>query len=214
MTGARGAAPAALLVLLLASLPAVAGCTGDRAGGAGRAGDPEPAAADSPLAGCAGLTEPPPAAAMGTGGDPAANSGGEPLPGLALPCLTGGEPFPLAELRGPAVVNLWASWCFPCREELPELQRFADQAGGAVHVLGVVTEDRPAAAAALATDLGLRFPAVTDREGRLQAALGAVGLPVTAFVDATGRVRHVHRGGALDQPALARLVREQLGVGT
>jgi thiol-disulfide isomerase/thioredoxin len=209
MTATRTAAAAVLLVLLATA----AGCRG------GGAAADRPAGPPSPLADCAGLTAPPPAgqASAGPGRPPPTppvppDPAARPLPALALPCFTGGEPFPLAELRGPAVVNLWASWCGPCRKELPALQRFADQAAGRVHVLGVVTGDRPPAAAALATDLGIRFPALTDPDRRLQAELGAFGLPVTVFVDAAGRVRHVH-AGALDRPALAALVREQLGAG-
>lgn len=218
---------AALVAGLVAGLAAAGGCADG--GGDRPAGGPALAELSSPLAACDQLAEPPGGAgpsAEPTGGagppggagpsagaDPPAGPGGDPLLELSLPCLTGGEPFRLADLRGPAVVNLWASWCLPCREELPELQRYADQQAGRVHVLGVVTEDDPERAAALATDLRLRFPAVADREGRLRAALAAIGLPVTLLVDSAGRVRHVHRTGALDEPAVARLARDHLGVG-
>lgn len=192
MTRVRPPVVAALLGLALA----VAGCQG---GGDG------PDVTASPLADCQGLTEPPGEAV------PAAGSG-EPLPDLTLPCFTGGEPFRLADLRGPAVVNLWASWCAPCREELPALQRYADQTAGRVHVLGVVTKDpRPAAAAELATDLGVRFPALEDQPGRLRAEVAGTGLPVTLLVDAAGQLRYVHPG-PLDGSTLARLVTEHLGV--
>jgi cytochrome c biogenesis protein CcmG, thiol:disulfide interchange protein DsbE len=174
----------------------LAGC-----GGGGEAGDDR---VSSPLADCTGLTEPL--------GDPVPAAGGEPLPELALPCFTGGEPFRLPELRGPAIVNLWASWCGPCREELPVLQRYADRAGGEAHVLGVVTEDRPAAAASLAEDLGITFPALDDPDGLVRAELAAVGLPVTLFVDPAGQVRYVHLGVPLDERALAELVTEHFGV--
>jgi thiol-disulfide isomerase/thioredoxin len=191
----------AVVALLAGLVVAAGGCQDHR--------DQAPRVA-SPLAACDQLTGPPVrAGAAGPGG-----TSGDPLPELALPCLTGGEPFQLASLRGPAVVNLWASWCAPCRAELPALQRYADQRTGRVHVLGVVTGDQPERAAALATDLRLRFPALADPDGRLRAALGGLGLPVTLFVDAAGRVRYVHTTGALDQPELARLVRDHLGVAT
>lgn len=138
---------------------------------------------------------------------------GSPLPELTLPSLGSDEPVTLADLSGPLVVNLWATWCVPCREELPELQRYADAAAGEVGVVGVVTEDRRDAAAALAQDLGLRFPSVEDRGGRLKTALGVPGLPVTVFVDAAGVVRYVHREPGLDESTVARLVAEHLGVG-
>jgi thiol-disulfide isomerase/thioredoxin len=139
---------------------------------------------------------------------------GSPLPELSLPSLTTDEDVTLADLPGPLVVNLWATWCAPCREELPELQRYADAAAGEVSVLGVVTEDpRRSAAAALAEDLGLEFPSVDDPEGRLKSALGVPGLPVTVFVDSAGLVRYVHQGSGLDESTLAELVEEHLGVG-
>lgn len=217
---ARMAAVAGLAVTL-----AVAGCGADPAGGAagpdgaarpdGAAG-PDGAARAAPLAACDGLTTAPPdagTAPLDAGTAPPADTDAVPaLPELTLPCLTGGEPFPLADLRGPAVVNLWASWCAPCREELPVLQRYADRARDRVHVVGVVTEDRREAAVALAGELGVTFPSLADREGRLRAALPATGLPVTLFVDAAGRIRHRHVSGALDQETLAGLVAEQLGV--
>lgn len=190
----RRAALVPLVALALALV--LAGCTGE----------PESVPeVDSPLADCSGLTEPP-AGGTGTGGPT-----GDPLPELTLPCLTGGEPFALADLRGPAVVNLWASWCTPCRAELPELQRYADRAAGQVHVLGVVTRDRPAAAAALATDLGITFPALADRDGQLHSALPGMSLPVTLFVDEAGAIAYLHPR-ELDEDAVAGLVADHLGV--
>ena len=183
----------AVLALLLA------GCTQPASSG----GD-EPA---SPLADCAGVVaEPGP-----SGEEP--DGTGVPLPDLSLPCFTGGQPVAVGGLRGPLVVNLWASWCAPCREELPALQRYADRVAGAVRVLGVVTGDRRAAAASLAEELGIRFPALEDTGERLRAELGAVGLPATAFVDSAGRVRYVHQEPGLDESTLAALVEEHLGVG-
>jgi thiol-disulfide isomerase/thioredoxin len=177
----------------------VAGCTSDSDTGE------EADAVTSPLADCAGLDIPP-------GSDAAdERAGGEPLPELTLECFTGGEPFALADLRGPAVVNLWASWCAPCREELPALQRYADQAAGQVHVLGVVTEDRRSAAVSLAEELGITFPALDDPDGRLWAAVATVGLPTTLFVGADGQVRYVHTN-VLDEQAVERYVTDQLGV--
>jgi thiol-disulfide isomerase/thioredoxin len=187
----------AAAVLLLIT---VAGC--------GEAGDAPDAGETvrSPLADCTGLTEPLAAAEE-------ALTSHEPLPDLTLPCFTGGEPFRLADLRGPAIVNLWASWCTPCREELPLFQRYADRAAGEIRVLGVVHQDpRPEAAALLARDLGITFPALVDQEGQVRTAVGAVGVPATVFVDSEGLIRYVYQGPPLDEPTLAQLVTEHLGV--
>lgn len=198
--------PRWLLAAAALALAAATACTGQPA--EELSGD-QPTATDevpSPLADCESLAAPPvEAAASGTGA-------GDPLPAVTLPCFTGGAPVELADLPGPAVVNLWASWCPPCRDELPVLQEYADQMDGRVHVVGVVTEDTRAGAAAFATEAGVRFPAVYDRDGQVRAATGAVGLPVTLFVDGNGAVSYLHQG-ELDADALHRYADEHLGVG-
>ena len=108
------------------------------------------------------------------------------LPELTLPCLGGGQDVELSSLRGPLVVNLWASWCVPCRAELPYFDRL-DAAG--VPVLGVDFEDtQPDQALALAADAGVSYPSVADVEGTVRAPLRVVGMPTTLFVDPAGRV--------------------------
>ncbi len=109
------------------------------------------------------------------------------LPSLELTCLTDGEPFDLASLEGPAVVNLWASWCEPCREELPLLARLDEEAGDAVQVLGIDVADRaPEKALQLAEDSGVAYPQLFDPDQLTRAPLGVQGLPQTVFVDAQG----------------------------
>ncbi|MFD0819309.1 TlpA family protein disulfide reductase, partial [Micromonospora zhanjiangensis] len=150
-------------------------------------------------------------AAGGPAGDAAAGTVTR-LPDLRLPCFTGGAPVGLAELPGPAVINLWASWCPPCRKELPAFQRLAVRAGDRLHVLGVDTRDDRAAAESLATDFGLTYPTLFDPDERLRRALARTALPVTLFVDGQGRVRHVDNTGALTDDTLAALVERHLDV--
>jgi thiol-disulfide isomerase/thioredoxin len=191
------------------------------AGCSGSSGKPAAAGAAAPFADCAALTSAPApttAAAAGAGAassgvaSSGGGSGGAALPELALPCFTGGRPVDIGQIRGPALINLWASWCAPCRQELPVFQRLAGRAGDRVHVIGVVTGDDRGAAQSLADDLGVSFPAVYDREAALQARLGKVGLPVTVFVGAGGRISYVYNSTPLDDGALARLVERHLGV--
>lgn len=166
------------------------------------------------------MVAPTPTGPPSTGAAPVATppaSIGEPssrrqLPGLALPCLDGPGSVQLRNLRGPVLINVWASWCPPCREELPAFQRYAQRAGGQVKVIGVDTADTRPAANSVVEDFGLTFPNLYDRDSQLQKAMGGRPLPVTVFVDANGAVVHVYNGKALDDAALDQLVRQHFGV--
>ncbi|SCG78226.1 Thiol-disulfide isomerase or thioredoxin [Micromonospora echinaurantiaca] len=197
---------AALLVPLLL---AVAGCTGTT--GQEEAPTRQGAAASrpSPFQDCAELTTGP-----GATGAPTASpaGGGDPLPELTLNCFTGGAPVALRDVRGPAVVNVWASWCAPCRTELPAFQRLSERADGQLRVLGVNSRDSRAGAQSIGEDFGVRFPVLVDQGEALQRALGRNAIPLTLFVDGQGRVRHVDASGALDDARLAALVGQHLGL--
>lgn len=134
------------------------------------------------------------------------------VPDLSLSCLAGGAQVRLAELRRPAVVNLWASWCAPCRLEMPAIQRYAMRAGARVAVLGVDTGDTRTGASSVIQDLKITYPNLGDDRQLLLHELGRSGLPVTVFIDAQGGVRHVYSGPPLTDASLGDLVATQLGV--
>lgn len=116
------------------------------------------------------------------------------LPALRLPCLTGGRPVDVSRLGGqPVLLNLWATWCTPCREEMAVLQSAADAYKDRVAFVGVDTRDRPEAAAAFLDELAITYPQLVDLDGELLNWTRVPGLPVTLVVDAGGRVvdRHV-----------------------
>ncbi len=185
-------------LLVLAALGALlAGCTADAGDVPAAAGTTAPA--DSPLDPCP--QQPATSAA-----------GGETLPALAFDCLGGGR-LDLGRAPGtPTVVNLWASWCTPCREELPVLQEFADVAAGRVQVVGVISKDGVPQADSFAADAGVTFPGAFDGEGRLMAELGLPGLPATYFLDADGAVVHTETGPVDSLDELEGLVAQHLGV--
>jgi cytochrome c biogenesis protein CcmG, thiol:disulfide interchange protein DsbE len=138
--------------------------------------------------------------------------GGGAVPPLSFDCLGGGS-LDLTRAPGvPTVVNLWASWCGPCREELPLMQRFADAAGDQVRVVGVVSKDGEPQAESFAADAGTRFPSAFDGEGELMAQLGLNGLPYTMFLDADGALVHSEIGPVESVDELEQLVAEHLGV--
>ena len=200
----RGLVPVAALSLLLAA------CTAEAA--------PEPPDTPSPFADCAALSAAVApvgsSAAVAPVGSPAAvapvGSPAAELPDLELPCFTGGGGVRLADLPRPAVINLWASWCAPCRTELPVLQDLADRAAGRLTVLGVDTGDGRGAAASFAADHAVTMPTLYDPDKKLAGALGLPNLPATIFIDPQGR-RHVQRL-PLDAAGLAAAVREHTGV--
>ena len=150
-----------------------------------------------------------PAAATVTA-TPSAPAGAAQLPDLRLPCFTGGDEVALRDVRGPAVINLWASWCEPCRTELPVMQQLADKTAGRLTVAGVDVGDKKDKGASFATDAGVTMPTLFDADQRLLRALGRINLPITVFLDASGR-SYVHLL-PLDAPGLAEQVRKHTGV--
>jgi len=120
------------------------------------------------------------------------------LPDLTLPCLGGGPDVDLSTLRGPLVVNLWASNCGPCRLEMPAIQAFHERYGDRVGVLGVDYQDaQPAAALELAKRSGVTYPLVADPGGDINAKAPVPvirGIPVFVFVTADGEVSTVPGG--------------------
>jgi len=147
---------------------------------------------------------------------PGAPAGAGALPDLSLPCLgavEGAATVPLRRLTGrPMVVNLWASWCGPCREELPALARLSRAAGDRLRVIGVASLDVPANSISFASESRLPFPSLQDRDGDLERGLRRNGLPVTVLVRADGAVAYVYQGAPLTDATLRELVQDRLGV--
>ena len=120
---------------------------------------------------------------------PRVGDAGSELPALELACLGGGRPVTLAGVEGPAVVSLWASWCTPCRDELPLLQRLHEEAGERVTILSVDYQDlHPEGALELLEVTGARFPQVADPGGSLADEVRFRGLPTLLLVDGRGAV--------------------------
>lgn len=114
-------------------------------------------------------------------------------PVAAGPLLSGGE-LSTADLRGSVVVlNVWASWCAPCRAESPDLQAVWDATrDGGVQFVGINTRDSEAAAAAFVGNYGLTYPHLLDPDGRTQLlfrdSLPPQAIPSTLVLDKQGRV--------------------------
>ena len=198
-----------MVVALLVSAGLV-GCAGGPRGGGVDAGGPVPVAAGADSAGADAAAR----AAVRSCPGPGRPASGEPvLPDLTLPCLGNGPAVTLRRLAGtPTVINLWASWCGPCRAELPAFDQLQDAAGSRLRVLGVVNEDPPGRALSFAADAGVHLPSVVDETGRLRRGLARANMPTTVFVDAAGRVVEVYTGVPFTAATLRQRVLDRLGV--
>jgi cytochrome c biogenesis protein CcmG/thiol:disulfide interchange protein DsbE len=117
------------------------------------------------------------------------------LPSITLNCLRSGPKVDTAALGGrPVLVNLWASWCGPCKQEMPSLQRAYGTFGGQIAFLGVDTKDEMNSANDFLAATSVHYPQVVDNNGDLLHKIGGSGLPVTVVLDATGRTVYSHRG--------------------
>ncbi len=109
----------------------------------------------------------------------------------------------------PVVVNIWASWCAPCRTEMPLLQSAADTYSGEVVLLGVASNDDPREAQQFLDDLGLDYPNVFDTTGEIRVALGLSAFPTTYVFDASGTMTARVNGG-ISEVRLAGLIEDVL----
>jgi cytochrome c biogenesis protein CcmG, thiol:disulfide interchange protein DsbE len=171
--------PGRLRPLLAVGALALAGLLGAGCGGSGGGdyGGPHPDYAKS-LAG-----SPPPLAALH-------RQANELLPGG-----TDAYEKRIADLHGyPVVVNLWASWCIPCRQEFPVLQKLSARYGKQVAFLGVNSEDSDDAAATFLREEPVPYPSYTDPDKKIFNEVGDVGFPNTAFYDSSGELVYVKPG--------------------
>jgi peroxiredoxin len=126
---------------------------------------------------------------------PAAVAPATPAPDFTLRTM-GGPNVRLAEQRGQVVlVNFWASWCGPCRQEMPHLNRLYDKYRAAgFQLLAVNIDDDTRAAADLAGKLGVRFPVLYDTDKKVSRLYDLTAMPATVLIDRDGNVRYLHRG--------------------
>jgi len=114
----------------------------------------------------------------------------------------------LASLRGkPALVNFWASWCGPCKQESPAIERLWQSLHGSAAVVGVDYSDGDAHARAFIRTHGLSYPMLSDPQGTAGARYGVGGLPTTFVLDSRGRIVETLRGPQTE-PGLRKALSE------
>ena len=111
-----------------------------------------------------------------------------------LDCLDGTAGVAVDSIVGPALINVWGSWCQPCKQELPHFAHFLAQYGDRVQLIGVDVEEKsPEVARKFVTTHGMTWPILYDTDGSTRGKFG-MGVPVTWFVDASGTVVHKKYG--------------------
>ena len=184
----RYAAAVALLTLVA--------CNGNDPGKPDPTGEPLPMIALDP---CPAATEP-------------RSGGGDRLPDVRLACLGSDAKVSMRALGGtPYVVNLWASWCLPCREEMPEFQKVYTDLKGRVGFLGVDTKDFERPAREAIQRAGVSYPSVFDPDERIKRAVNTRSLPATILLRADGTIANVHVG-QLTEAELRAALQKHLGV--
>jgi thiol-disulfide isomerase/thioredoxin len=123
-----------------------------------------------------------------------------------------GEPASLRQFRGrPVVVNFFASWCTPCRLEMPDFERLHQQHGDAVQFVGLNLQEDAERARDVVRSTGVTYAIGLDRDGKIYRGYNGITMPMTVFLDARGATVKTH-GGALTQADLARILRDEFGV--
>lgn len=204
-TPSEGGRPASRrLTLTVSVLVAVAAAAAVGAAAVRTASGPEPPEGNAETVIIEGVGT---LASFDVSGFPKGALAGEPAPEMSFP-LFGGGVFTLSEhLAGdgrPLVMNLWASWCTPCRREIPEFSATAEANPGAAFV-GVAVDDVWDAARDFADEIGASYPLGYDENGSVTDNYPFMGLPVTYLIAADGTVaRQVN--GQMDAPTLQAFI--------
>jgi thiol-disulfide isomerase/thioredoxin len=140
-------------------------------------------------------------------------AGPKALPDLTLNCLGADASRDVRRLAGrPMLINVWASWCGPCKVELPLLARAHREWGDRVAFLGIDAQDASAEAWKALTAAGVDYPQLEDPEGRSRTPFGwNSGLPLTLFVDARGRMVGTERTPFRTYPEVRAALHRHLG---
>jgi thiol-disulfide isomerase/thioredoxin len=143
----------------------------------------------------------PAVAAVVLAGCGSASAEGGQLPDVEIVALADGETSSLTDLDGPAVINLWATWCAPCRREMPTFESVYRERGDEIGFVGInVGEDADSANDFLA-EVGVTYPQYLDPDGYVSTELEATTMPMTVVIDADGAIT-THHLGEMDRSEL------------
>ena len=132
--------------------------------------------------------------------------------GVKMDCLDRSEGAQLGALRGPMVVNVWGSWCGPCKDEMPIFVDFYSKYKEKVSLIGISVEEADVQDARDFVKLyGMSWPNLNDPDGSTRGTLG-MGVPITLFIDAQGKVAYKKIGVVTTIEELERDTKKYLGV--
>ena len=132
--------------------------------------------------------------------------------GVELKCLDGTTGAQLGALKGPMILNVWGSWCGPCKEEIPIFRSFYEKAKDKVSLVGIdVEESSIEDGRKFVASSGITWPNLYDSDGRSREYFG-MGVPVTWFIAADGTVVGKKIGAVKDENELITLTNKYLGV--
>ena len=130
--------------------------------------------------------------------------------GITLECLDGNSKVLLESIKGPAIINVWGSWCTPCREEMPYLRELA--ATGKVQIIGIDVEEKSMEAARkFVVEQGMTWPNLYDKDGSTKSSFG-MGVPITWYLNSKSEVAYKHIGVLKSKDQLFSEVEKYLGI--
>ena len=131
---------------------------------------------------------------------------------IMLDCLDGTDGASINGIKGPAIINVWGSWCGPCKEEMPVLRSFYEKAQGKLALIGVNVEEASIEdGRKFVENNGITWPNLYDADGKSRAYFG-MGVPVTWFIAADGNVAYKHIGVIKSEKELISMTSKYLGV--
>ncbi len=123
-------------------------------------------------------------------------------PEFSMPALNGTRAVSLKQLLGkqPILINVWASWCGPCKEETPDLVKLASQYQGKIQVIGVnmTSTDNLKSVKQFVEKFGVKYPVLLDTKGQFESSYGIQGFPTTFLISPDGKVLNVNTGAFIN----------------
>ncbi len=131
---------------------------------------------------------------------------------IMLDCLDGTDGASINGIKGPAIINVWGSWCGPCKKEIPILRSFYEKAQGKLALIGVDVEEASIEdGRKFVENYGITWPNLYDADGKSRAYFG-MGVPVSWFIATDGSVAYKHIGVIKSEKELISMTSKYLGV--